>query len=829
MSSSSSSSGSSGRRGSGCRSSSRNACNESSEVARVVVTHHHHHPPGSGEKNSIDPTMVSSQANCTTSFSHHRMIRRSEKRTRTEALEREEEEEDFLNDDRNNSENDPDRKPPAAAAAATAATAVVSMPPRKTRNRRSCSNGTSCSVPTTCILPTPPRNEKQSSSIRSQYATERSTLDVLKVGPMSHVLTYLEEIDLYQLELAFWDVRRYSLPQWQALRQADISSIHCAKWRHSHNNRRLFLSLVQAIRPPSNASHRVMRITKATSTTSLLDEWARASHAYRTAGYIPYAKDYVHHISHTRKLLHECQGRPPIPINMTIGDLARSGYFVFVHLALNDPPPSTATTITTKAATATTQTETSNPKEDDNDDEDDSQTRAVETTKTTVKPDCVQSKASSTDDSNNNTAQRRQRHPLRRRKHPQHFDAFRKVRQAVYYPSTGKMLLKFENPVAHFLGMRSEWPQIKSFNDWHQIDWTILNQLKLSGRIGSEIESVLSYERNCHARLLPLLQNMDIAITLPKHCLDDEGNSVYPANQVQQRLGVRPPPPDVLGDFFADAQQRALQAQLQRLQQETVNLRRQLNGLAAQVNGLVADVRRDRAMDGAIDHAVLAQRLQHALGNVVHPNHPQQMNMNPHPIAVAAAAAADGIINNNHNHNQNINHVVEGNQINNGNDFQGNVLDDHQMEAALVRRNALQPSSNPPSPETFIVTGRCTKLLWTSQYTSEFRRPILQSLPPGATHPEFTTDIFLDHHSRRSPPRESHSTDGTSYNHSVTNTSTSGSIVSSSVPNNNHSASTTTTTTTTTCSVSPWEVSIPVTPTLVAIFEVYRLSHPDDG
>lgn len=675
------------------------------------------------------------------------------------------------------------------------------------------------------------------STLRHLGATGRTAAS----GPLSYIVAFLNELDLHALEQAYCDVRQFSLKAWHDLRQRDMVSIHCAKWRHSHyttsiTKSPLFENLAAAIRPKNdiaaasnNGSSSNENRTTTTATTRTDDdnaEWLCANHRYQQAPYMVYAKDYVQHVLHTRQLIQDCENSPVVPVDMTIGDLARSGYHVFIHWALHPPPPpqwwetipradSVCAGFIDAGAIAAARSDGDRKKP------------AVET----FRPEAVKSsdgavKKMAVDDN--------QKEPPREQRGPLEFDAFRKVRQAVYYPADRKMLLKFENPVTHFLGVRSEWPQVEEFNAWHQIDWTILNQLKQSRRLGAEVESVLSYERACQAKLKPLLANMEITITLPKHCLDKDGNSVYPTSRVQQRAGLARAREGGNPAAAPMVQHQRLQAQLQRLQQETANLRRQLNGL---VNGLAANIHQNQARE-ALDRA--AQRLQHAGAALL--NQPLAAAEVQQLVANAAAAggvAARPAADNNNNANNNVNDVIQADNDNDGdngdvannapeiaaaadnNDDGAVAMNQQIMINRRARRDALRPSADPPSPETFIAVGRCRKLQWTQQYKTEIRQTILQSLPPEAPNPMFTADLnFYEKIKqlgvRRTPPssQQGGAPDGGATGVTVLSTSSSEATISNRVlpP-----------------VVAPWEISIPVSPTLNAIFEVYRLQHPKEA
>jgi hypothetical protein len=569
-----------------------------------------------------------------------------------------------------------------------------------------------------------------------------------------------------------------------------------------------------------------------TNKKKIMSEWHGATKAYKEASFMMFAKDYVCHIGDLQSMLRECSqhqrqrkqerlpehkykdsqlyyshhsllqngtygdadadgGAVTIPMNMSVGDLARSGYNVFIQLALS-----------------------------------------------CKKGEQVSSKVK----------EQQQEHKSSSPTSPLYWHAFRKITRAIIYNllhlpgNHNKIILQLDNPVAPFLGIGNEWKVIQDLLQWHQVEWTILNQLKERDQIGAEIESVLLYERSCHAKLCPILEQLQFTMTLPRHCMDSTGNSIYRLPVVRQQrqldggllLNFDPIIIVDMVDYDMTPRQRRqqLQAQLQLLQQEARILRQEMNGFVNELNELAENIRRLRQQHGAghaLDrHQQVANRLVHARNAIqirydqIHERLQQQF----HPVP------PHGDVNNIPNNNNNNNADEDDN---NDDDHGDNDDDDDAVDrvvlvnadhagAHIPHRPFLGPSPNPPSPETFIATGRCVSLRWKSCYKINFRHRAmleLQSLSQSSSsstrqtllRPTFTSDIFFP------PQRQRHQPSETTANHTNVDVGFDSDMV---VIDNAIDATKEAT------QVLPWEIRFDVTPTLTATFEVFRLLHPDE-
>lgn len=77
------------------------------------------------------------------------------------------------------------------------------------------------------------------------------------------------------------------------------------------------------------------------------------------------------------------------------------------------------------------------------------------------------------------------------------------------------MALSLSSTFGQFQGLAGDWPEIKEFLEWHELEWTIICTLLQNHRLGQEAESLYKYEEACQAKLIPLLERLELAITIP--------------------------------------------------------------------------------------------------------------------------------------------------------------------------------------------------------------------------------------------------------------------------------------------------------------------------
>jgi hypothetical protein len=383
-------------------------------------------------------------------------------------------------------------------------------------------------------------------------------------------------------------------------------------------------------------------------------------------------------------------------------------------------------------------------------------------------------------------------------------------------PSTGKLSLKLSGPLGQFLGINHELPKVKDFLQWHEVAWTIICKLIDQGRIYDEMESLYLYEETCHAKLVPLLQDMELALILPDYCTNPRsGESVYGRTPTRTRSNL----PANANQDVADAVVGNVNDALEEIRRRTENLRRDIERLRAQRARAMAE--RDEAR--AEFEQLQRLRARAANGNNDIGNDPNHNNNDDeeeeadggHLRVIRARLAAfrnrnngnpnghDVPNNNNNNGNANANFAapadaaavrvprvpppiprrqrfVNNNDVNNNNNNNGNG----NMPVNPNNIRQLQPSPEPPSPKTFLARGKCSSLQWSAYYRTEVRDAVRNRNPGIALQ----LDRFLPNIDfPRDPPP----------------------VAGDEI-------------------ILPWEINIPITNTLRANFQVYRCVVPPD-